>query len=206
MFSRWGTTIIILLVLTVIFTVLSLIFRRRALPIIFSIIIVVLMSSLTTIVGVFNLPSKTVNDYIAVRDEAYDELVEEDIYTKDNVEALKKLHTKDSYTNIAWKFGHPAYVVSNLGFNGDYGADATQLIGGNTEYLDELDYTGYFISPYDGDYATDGSGLTVKDLKKIDSMRISYSKLNLIYIGRSLLYILVIGGSGYYIFRKKNLF
>ena len=206
MFSRWGTAIVILLVLTVFFTVISLIFRRRALPIVFSIIIVVVMSSLSSIVGAFNLPAKAVNDYIAARDEAYDEMVEENIYTDDYVKTLKKTYTKDTYTNIAWKFCHPAYVVSNLGFNGDYGADATQLIGGNTEYLDELDFSGNFIGYYDGDYSPDGSGLTLRDLKKMDSMRISYTKLNLIYIGRSLLYILVIGGSGYYIFRKKNLF
>ena len=61
MFSRWGTAIVILLVLTVFFTVISLIFRRRALPIVFSIIIVVVMSSLSSIVGAFNLPAKTVN-------------------------------------------------------------------------------------------------------------------------------------------------
>ena len=207
MITRLGTAIIVLLVLTVSFTVLSLIFRRRAMPIILSIITVVVMSTLTAFVGMYNLPAKTIKDYVAVRDDAYDELVKHDEYSKDDIKLLKKQHTTDSYAQFGWKFCHPVYVITNLGFNGDYGADVTQFISGNAEYQDEIDFTGNFINAYwGGGYTTDGSRLTEKDLKKIDSMRISYSTMNLMYIGRSLLYILVIVGSGYIIFRKKNLF
>ncbi len=207
MISRWGTAIIILLVLTVTFTVLSLVFRRRAMPIILSIITVVVMSTLTAFVGVYNLPAKTIKDYIAVRDDAYDEMLKDEYYTRAEVEKMKKQYNTDYYAQFGWKFCHPVYLITNLGFNGDYGADAVQLINGDAQYRKELDFTGNFISEYMGvEYTLDGSELTKKDLKKIDSMHISYSTINLMYIGRSLLYILVIGGSGYIIFRKKNLF
>ena len=48
--------------------------------------------------------------------------------------------------------------------------------------------------------------MTVDNFKRVDSMHMSFSKLNLIYLGKSLAWIVVIGGWGYLIFRKKNLF
>lgn len=54
------------------------------------------------------------------------------------------------------------------------------------------DLTKYYMSP--------------ETFKKVDSMHMSFSTLNLAYLGKSLAWMIVIGGWGYLIFRKKNLF
>ena len=48
--------------------------------------------------------------------------------------------------------------------------------------------------------------MTPENFERVDSMHMSFGKLNLIYLGKSLAWIVVIGGWGYLIFRKKNLF
>lgn len=48
--------------------------------------------------------------------------------------------------------------------------------------------------------------MTPETFERVDTMHMSFSKLNLIYLGKSLAWIVVIGGWGYLIFRKKNLF
>ena len=203
MFLRFGVAIAVLLVLPVTFTVISLMFRRRALPIIISIVIVMVMSTTTAIIGNFNLPAKAVDDYIEIRHERYEELIDEGYITEEVVEDLEESFDRDYYLSIPWKVVHPAYLISNLGFNGDYSTDLVQIISGSLEYSDELDFTGKFVSDY---YSMDMSGLTSKDLKHTDSMHVSYTQLNLTYTLRSAAWMLLIGGWGYVIFRKKNLF
>ena len=204
MFTRLGVGIVILLVLTVTFTVVSLMFRRRTLPIIISIVVVMVMSTATAVVGYFNLPAKAVDEYIEIRHERYEDLVDDGILTDDVVEDLEDAYDKDSYLSIPWKVCHPAYLLTNLGFNGDYDTDILQMIMSlNLEYKDEIDFSDTFVSDY---YSMDMSGLTTKDLKHADSIHVTYTELNIIYVARSVAYMLVIGGWGYFIFRKKNLY
>ena len=203
MFLRLGVAIVIMLVLTVTFTVISLMFRRRAMPIILSIVIVMVMSTATAIVGNFNLPAKAVDDYIEVRHERYEEMIEDGYLDEEVVEDFEDTFDRDYYLGIAWKICHPAYLITNLGFNGDYSTDLTQLITSNLEYSDELDFTGKFVNDY---YSMDMSGLTAKDFKRTDSMHVTYTELNFTYTLRSVAWMLLIGGWGYVIFRKKNLF
>jgi len=201
MFARLGVGVMITLVLTVIFVVLSLMFRKRALPIIFSIIIVMFMSTATSIVGTFNMPSKAVDDYIEERHDRYEEMVDDGYLTDDDVEALEERFNRDHYLDLSWKVGHPAYVLSNLGFNVDYSTDIMQMLfGGGTLYNDEIDFSQKLTQENDLSY------LKPEDFEHTDSMHMTYAELNAIYVVRSLLWILAIGGSGYIIFRKKNLF
>ena len=200
MFARLGVGVMITLVLTVIFVVLSLMFRKRALPIIFSIIIVMFMSTATSIVGTFNMPSKAVDDYIEERHDRYEEMVDDGYLTDDDVEALEERFNRDHYLDLSWKVGHPAYVLSNLGFNGDYSTDLMQMLLGSPLYEDEIDFSKKLTGENDLSY------LTPEDFEHTDSMHMTYAELNAIYVVRSLLWILAIGGSGYIIFRKKNLF
>ena len=200
MFARLGVGVMITLVLTVIFVVLSLMFRKRALPIIFSIIIVMFMSTATSIVGTFNMPSQAVDDYIAERHDRYEEMVDDGYLTDDDVEALEERFNRDHYLDLSWKVGHPAYVLSNLGFNVDYSTDIMQMLFGGTLYKDEIDFSQKLTQENDLSY------LKPEDFEHTDSMHMTYAELNAIYVVRSLLWILAIGGSGYIIFRKKNLF
>ncbi len=200
MFARLGVGVMITLVLTVIFVVLSLMFRKRALPIIFSIIIVMFMSTATSIVGTFNMPSKAVDDYIEERHDRYEEMVDDGYLTDDDVEALEERFNRDHYLDLSWKVGHPAYVLSNLGFNVDYSTDIMQMLFGGTLYKDEIDFSQKLTQENDLSY------LKPEDFEHTDSMHMTYAELNAIYVVRSLLWILAIGGSGYIIFRKKNLF
>ena len=203
MFIRIGVAISIVLVLTVIFVVFSLMFRKRAVPIILSIILVMVMSTATSVMGRFNMPSKAVDDYIEARHERYEEMVDDGILTDDDVEKLEKEFGRDYYLDLSWKICHPAYLVSNLGFNGDYSTDLVQMLSSYPEYDDEID----FSKTLTGDGINmDMSGLTPKDFKHTDSMHMSYAMLNLIYVVRSLIWIIGVGGWGYIIFRKKNLF
>lgn len=203
MFARLGVGIVITLVLTVTFVVLSLMFRKRALPIIFSIVIVMVMSTATSFVGSFNMSSKAVDDYIEERHDRYEELVDQEILTDDMVEQLEETYDRDYYLGLTWKISHPAYILTNLGFNGDYSTDLMQMIMGNPDYTDEIDYS---VTLTGNGVNMDMSGLTPRDFKHTDSMHMTYAKLNLIYIVRSVIWMLCIGGSGYVIFRKKNLF
>ena len=205
MLIRYGVAILITLILAVTFVVLSLIFRRRTLPIVFSIIIVMLMSTATMFTGMFNKPSKAMDDYIEKRDESYERLVEYNYLSEADVEELQKYYTKDRYLSFAWRFGHPAYLLTTAGFNGDYDVTVLSALLGSSTYNDEIDYSvslcgdEFFGNP-------DYSGLKPEDFKDTPSMHMSYSTLNIVYTVKALVYILCIGGSGYFIFRKKNLF
>ena len=203
MFARFGVAIVTLLVLTVSFVVFSVIFRRRALPIILSIVIVVLLSTATTVVGYFTMSSKAVDTYIEVRHDRYEDMVDSGELSQDMVDMLEKEYDRDNYLGLAWKICHPLYLVTNLGFNSDYSTDIAQMLTGNPDYTDEIDYSTSLASGY---FNPDMSGLEPKDFRHNDDMHVSYTKLNLIYIGRSLIWMLAIGGWGYVVFRKKNLF
>ncbi len=205
MFLRAGVGICVFLVMTVTFVVLSLIFRRRALPMILCILIAITSNGAAAVIGNYNTPSKACDDYLELRHERYEDLVELGVMDDDMVEEIEEEFGKDYYLGIPWKIFHPVYVLTPIGYEGDYSAGgATGLLSGSMEYLDEIDFSSKFIIQYmfDGDI----SGITPRDLKKIDSMSISYSELNLIYIGKSLAWMIVIGGWGYVLFRKKNLF
>ena len=203
MLIRHAVGISTLLVLTVLFTSLSLIFRKRAVPIVLSIVVVMLLSTATSIVGNYNLPAKAADDYIELRHERYEDLVEEGVLTDDQVEEIEEEVDRDYYLDIGWKICHPAYLFTTTGYNGDYSTDPLQIIIGEFEYKDEIDFTSKFVTDY---YNMDMSGITPKDLKHIDSMHLSYTKLNIFYTVKSGLWILAIGACGYVIFRKKNLF
>ena len=165
MFIRYGVAIMTMLVLTVFFVVMSLMFRKRALPIIFSIMLVMLISTVTTVFGYFsfNMPSKAVDDYIEIRHERYEEMVDD----------------------------------------GDYSVDVAQMLVGNPEYADEIDFSKSLAG---GMYSMDYCDLEPRDFKNVDSMHMSYTQVNLTYLAKSLVYIVVIGGYGFVVFRKKNLF
>ena len=203
MFARLAVGVVVTLVLTVTFVVLSLIFRKRALPIITSIVIVMVMSTATSFVGSFGMSSKAVDEYIEVRHDRYEEMVEEGQLTDDLVEQLEETYDRDNYLGLTWKVCHPAYVLTNLGFNGDYSTDLMQMLLGSPDYADEINYAKELTG---NGFNMDMSGLTPNDFKHNDTMHMPYSRLNLIYVARSLAWILAIGGSGYVIFRKKNLF
>lgn len=214
MFARFGVAIVVTLVITVISVVLSLSFRKRAVPIIFAIVLVMVMSTATMVIGNFNLPSKAVKDYIEIRHERYEDMIDEGILTEDTVEELEETFDRDYYLNLPWKICHPAYLISNLGFNGDYSTDTASMLFGSPEYTDEIDFSGTFASDsYSIDLfggapsgGFDLSGITKRDLRHVDSMHLTYTELNLIYLGKSMAWILFVGGWGYLVFRKKNLF
>lgn len=203
MFIRHFVGISTVLVFTVFSVVLSLMFRKRALPIILSIVVVMFVSTVTTFFGYFgfNMPGKAVDDYIEKRNDRYEEMVDDGVLSEDLVEELKENYDRDSYLGIAWKVGRPAYLLTNLGFNGDYAVDISQIMTGTgiSDYTDEIDFSPTIVGG-------DMSGLTPADFKHTDSMHLTYAELNTMYTVRSLLYILVIGGYGYFVFRRKNLF
>ena len=205
MFIRHGVAIITVLVLTVFFVVMSLMFRKRALPIVFSIMLVMLISTATTVFGyfAFNLPSKAVDEYIEVRHDRYEEMVDEGILTDDQVDFLEEEYDKDYFLGMAWKIGRPVYLITNLGFNQDYAVDVSQMLLGNPEYTDEIDYSKSLAG---GEFSQDYCDLLPKDFKNNDAMHISYSQVNLTYLLKSLAYIVLICGYGFVVFRKKNLF
>ncbi|WP_034448934.1 ABC transporter permease subunit [Butyrivibrio sp. AE2032] len=205
MFARFGVAIVVFLVMTVSFVVLSLIFRRRALPVILCILIAIMSNAAAAVIGSFNTPGKAVDDYIRVRHENYEEMIEAGMLDEDDVEDLEDEYDKDSFLGVAWKIFHPVYVVSPIGFEGDYQAGGvTSLVSGSAEYADEIDFSVNFImqSMYSGDM----SSVTPHDLKKVDSMHLTYAENNLIYIGKSVAWMAVIGAWGFVIFRRKNLF
>lgn len=205
MLVRFLAGIMTLLVFTVFFVAMSLVFKKRALPIIFSIIIVMTMSTATAVVGSYNIPSNAVDDYIARRHVVYEEMVQEGYLTKDDVRELEKDFNRDSYLGLPWKLCHPVYVVSTLGFSGDYGCDFMTLLTDDLTYDEELDFSETItngIMSFNYDY----SGLSPQDFKKTESMHVKYSTLNLIYIGKSLAWMIATAGSSYFVFRKRNLF
>ena len=205
MFIRHMVGICIVLVFTVMAVALSLVFRKRALPIIMSILVVMFVSTATTVFGLFkfNMPGKAVDDYIEKRHERYEEMVDEGLMTDETVEFLEENYNRKFYLGMAWEVGRPVYLITNLGFNQDYAVDLSQAIASNPDYTDEIDFSSSLTG---GMYNPDMCDLQPKDFKHTDSMHISYAQLNTTYVVRSLIYILVIGGYGYFVFGRKNLF
>lgn len=203
MFLRLGVGIVVFLTLSLIFIVLATIFRRRALPLILSIVIAMISTTTAAVIGNFNLPSKAVDDYIELRSEQYEDLVDKGYLSNREVEKMEEEYDKDYYVGLGWKIFHPAYVVTPIGFESDYQASSTGILfGSSMEYTDEIDFTEDF---YESTFY-DKSMLSPSDIDDLDSMHVSYGTLNLIYLAKCFIYMLFIGGWGLFIFRKKNMF
>ena len=203
MFIRLGVGIVVFLSMVTIFSTLALIFRKRALPIILSIIIAMISSTTALVIGYFNMPAKAVNDYIDMRSERYEEMVDYGMLSQKIADKYEEDYDKNHYLGIGWKIFHPVYVITPIGFESDYQAATTGILfGADLEYTDEIDFSDDFVSySYE-----DMSMFEHKDFKRVKSMHMSYSELNLIYLAKSFFYIILIGGWGLFIFRKKNLF
>lgn len=218
MLGRLATGIVVFLVMTVAFSVIALSFRKRALPLILCILIAIVSNGVGSVIGMYNCPRKACKDYIDFRAERYEEMVDNGEIDERTVRNLEKDYGMDYYLGTPWKIFHPVYVISPFGFEGDYSTGGTSyLLPGSGEYENEIDFSDKFA--VDGDvgaddliqlllssYGDDRAGITVKDLKKVKSMHMPYSTLNWIYVGKSLIWIAAIGGWGFAIFRKKNLF
>ena len=217
MFSRFGTSIVVFLLFSLIFSVLSLLFRKRALPIILCILIAFISNGAGSVIGSYNLPGKAVDDYIELRHERYEEMVENGILTDEQVEDLEEKYGKKYYLGTPWKIFHPVYVLTPLGFEADYASGGMTMLGSG-DYPNELDFSKEFA--IDGEYSFtdfftdlfseydtgDQSGITAKDLRHVDSMHKSFTVLNWTYIGKSLIWMVIIGGYGFIVFRKKNFY
>ena len=203
MFLRLGVGVVVFLTLAMVFIFLATIFRRRALPLILSIVIAMIATTAAAVIGNFNLPSKAINDYIELRSESYEDLVDMGYLSERQVEKLEADYGKDHYVGWGWKIFHPVYVITPIGYESDYQASSTGILfGSSMEYTDEIDFSeNFYESPY-----YDKSMLSPDDINDIDSMHVSYAKLNLIYLAKCFAYILFIGGWGLFIFRKKNMF
>ena len=223
MFIRFGVAIIVFLVMTVTFVVLAVIFRRRALPVILCIFIAITSNAAAAVIGSFNTPAKAFDDYLEIRSEHYENLIDAGLLDKKVVKQYEEAYGKDYFQNIGWKILHPAYVVSPIGFEGDYSAGGASLVvmGGAAEYTDEIDFATSFYYSDESQYmiissmtAVDDLGgldsedvvLTLNDFKDVDSLHVKYSTLNWVYVGKSLLWMTVIAAWGFVIFRKKNMF
>ncbi|MBR6986885.1 MAG: ABC transporter permease [Clostridiales bacterium] len=203
MFLRLGVGIVVFLTLSLIFIVLATIFRRRALPLILSIVIAMISTTAAAVIGNFNLPSKAVDDYIELRSESYEDLVDMGYFSNREVEKLEEEYDKDYYVGLGWKIFHPAYVVTPIGFESDYQASSAGILfGSSMEYTDEINFTEDF---YESTFY-DKSMLSPSDIDDLDSMHVSYGTLNLIYLAKCFVYMIFIGGWGLFIFRKKNMF
>lgn len=223
MFARFAVAIVVFLVMTSAFSVLAVIFRKRAVPVILSIIIAMTSNVASAVIGNFNTPSAAVNDYIELRNDHYDDLIEAGIVDKATVKKYEEENGRDHFLGIAWKIFHPVYVISPIGFEGDYQAGgATSLaLGGSVEYSDEINFAQQFYYNDDSQYnilnslsVDDSLGgleadelvITLNDYRKVDSLHLKYSTLNWVYLGKSLAWMAVIYAWGYIVFRKKNIF
>ena len=223
MFVRFAVAIVVFLVMTVTFVVLATIFRRRALPVILCIIIAMSSNAAAAVIGYFNTPAKACNDYLTIRNGHYENLADLGLVDDQVVEEIEKKYGKDHFLGIGWKIIHPAYVISPIGFEGDYAAGGiTSLaMGGNVEYADEIDFAQQFYYNDDSQYTIlssmnggqsmeevdpDDLILTINNFRKVDSLHLKYSTLNWIYVGKSVAWIAVLASYGFVVFRRKNLF
>lgn len=223
MFARFAVAIVVFLVMTVTFVVLAVIFRKRALPVILCILIAMTSNAAAAVVGQFNTPGKAVDKYLSIRNEHYENMVEAGLVDKNTVEKIEKEYGRDFFLGIGWKIIHPAYVISPIGFEGDYGAGGTttMMLGGSVEYTDEINFAQEFyykdqsiytvltsvsVDNYTGDFDGGDYALTLKDFRKADELHLKFSTLNWVYVGKSVIWMAVIAAYGYIIFRKKNLF
>jgi ABC-type transport system involved in multi-copper enzyme maturation permease subunit len=223
MFGRFAVAIVVFLVMTVTFVVLATIFRRRAVPVILCIIIAMTSNAAAAVIGNFNTPTKACKDYLNIRNEHYENLADAGLVDDEIVEELEEKYGKDHFLGIGWKIVHPAYVISPMGFEGDYAAGGITSIatGGNVEYADEIDFAQQFyysdesqftlLSSMNGgesltELDADDLFLTLNSFKKVDSLHLKYSTLNWIYVGKSAIWIAVLTAYGFIVFRRKNLF
>ncbi|MCR4557714.1 MAG: ABC transporter permease [Saccharofermentans sp.] len=223
MFARFAVGIVVFLVMTVTFSVLSLMFRKRALPVILCILIAMSSNAAAAVIGNFNMPSKACKDYLKIRNDHYEELADEGIVDEQLVEQYEDECDEDFFLGIGWKIFHPVYVLSPIGFEGDYSAGGmtTMTFGGSTEYTDEIDFSSKLYYSDDSIYmiarslnpdissstmSAEDIMLSPKAFRKTDSLHLEYSTLNWIYVGKSLLWMAVIAAYGYVVFKRKNMF
>lgn len=221
-FGRFAVSIIVFLVMTVLFVVLSLIFRRRAAPIIFCILIALMSNGVSAVIGLYNTSPKAADIYLEQRHSYFVEMIKEGYTDKDTVKLLEKEYRKSKLLGMGfgWQLFYPVYAITPLGYEGDYqiGGFTTMSIASG-DYKQEIDYASdlmqkdgslYDINPIYDWYLDEPSGdMPVFSLEQFDdepAMHMSYSKLNWIYTGKSLVWIAVIGAWGFTVFRKKNLF
>ena len=69
----------------------------------------------------------------------YENMIDAGIVDKNTVKKYEDEYDRDHFLGIAWKIIHPAYVISPIGFEGDYGAGGASgmLMGGSAEYADD---------------------------------------------------------------------
>ena len=237
MFARLGVAIAVFLVMTVTFTALSTIFRKRAAPVILCILIAYVSNIAASVFGLYSTPPKAVDDYIKIRNTKFELMVRDGVIEEETVKKYETEYGKNSLLTFGWQVFYPAYLISPIGFESDYGAAGfTSLMGSTAEYPQYMDFAQKIFykdaSQFDIWYETnvfknfeidpdaDPDSITIPDpatsltkyymspdtFKRVDSMHMSYSTLNLIYLGKAIAWMVVIGGWGYIVFRKKNLF
>ena len=223
MFGRFAVAIFVFLVMTVSFVVLASIFRRRAAPVILCIVIAMVSNTAAAVVGSFNTPSKAVDKYLSIRNEHFEELVDYGVVDRNTADHYEEEYGRSYFLKIGWKIIHPAYVLSPMGFEGDYqaGGMTNLVMGGSAEYTDEINFAEQFyyndpsvymiLSSADGynnagNFDANDLMLTVRDFRKADELHLKFSELNWIYVGKSAIWMTVIAVYGYIVFRKKNMF
>ena len=203
MFMRIATAIVVLLVMSAVFTSLAMAFRNRALPVIFAILFTMIIGTVTTAVGMFNMPKAAADSYEKCCVEAIDQAVLDGMYTEEQAAAIKKAHTSDAVRGgKPWFVFHPVYQATTAGFQSDF--NMPNAIGLTTDmtYQDKFS----FADKMAYNALMGNVILNKEDLENQPGITTSYGTKCLEYVLKSVIWYVVVTAAGFVVFRKKDLF
>ncbi len=203
MFRRLATVLVVLLVMSSLFTSLSFAFRNRAAPVVLASVFTMLGSTICTVVGMFNMTKTAADSYEECMTQVIDTVVEENRLGDDIAKQLKKENTGEKARGGAgWYVFHPVYQMTCAGIQTDFnminaiGIPSSSSYPGEHSFADKMQITAW------------NSGIEIGRDKfvSLDGVTTSYGIKCLEYIGKSVIWYVIITGGGYFIFRKRDLF
>lgn len=203
MFRRIATAVVVLLVFSALFTSIAMAFRNRTLPVILSILFTMLIGTVTMAIGMFNMPKQAADSYEKCCSEWIDSAVEEGVYTGEQGEALKKMNSSESARGgKPWLFIHPVYQLTNGGFQKDFNMPNSVGLGVSFGYDEDIDFTDTL---YQSAFIQ-GVDVSRETIEKLPGVKTSYGTKCLEYIGRSVIWYVVLTAGGFVAFKRKDLF
>ncbi len=202
MIRRIATAIAVLLVMSAVFTSLAMAFRNRALPVVLAILFTMIIGTVTTAVGMFNMPKAAADSYERCCAESIDQMAEQGAYTTGQADALKNITKSETIRGgKPWYIFHPVYQATNAGFQSDFNMPNAIGLTSDMTYHDEFSFADDMMMT-----ALANNVLLDKEtIRKQPGVTVSYGSKCLEYVIKSVIWYAVATAAGFILFKKKDI-
>ena len=204
MFARLATAIAVLLVLSALFTTVAFAFRNRAIPVVLSILFTMVISGVCMATGMFHMSKAASDSYAKYFSETVELNVGQGHIKREVADKLIKDNSADQIRGgKAWYVFHPVYQATNAGFQKDYDMpNGLEMFTGEFVYKDKMDYSDDFVMHA----LIQDVALDKETMSKMDGVTVSYAGKNLEYVVKSVIWYAVLTGTGFILFKRRDLF